>query len=151
MSTLNSNKLRQILTELLRKNQDAQQGYQKAAEDVKVPTLVTYFEECSQQRQTFVRELQSEMKDLGIEVPNVSTTWQGDIHQLWMDLRSVLASDKEDAVLQETIRGDNSALEEYSSLLGTEQLPESTRRLLEAQKQKIEMDLYKNRQMEAME
>ena len=151
MIASDSNTLQKTLTDLVRKNRDAQQGYHKAAEDVEVPNLVSYFKTCSQQRKEFVHELESEMKVLGLEVPNISTSWQGDIHQLWMDLRSVLASDSEDAVLQETIRGDNSALEEYASILDKEDLPESTGRLLRKQKAKIEMDLYKNRQMEAME
>ena len=55
-----------------------------------------------------------------------------------------------EAMLQEAIRGEKAAVEEYNEVLSDTTLPQSTSAILMQQKNQIEMDLSKEKIMESI-
>jgi uncharacterized protein (TIGR02284 family) len=128
------------LNELLEKNYDSEKGFKNAAEDVKNSRLKSYFEQKAQQRYDFGHELKSEIRNLG-EDPDKGTSFKGDAHRAWMDLKTAFSSDNEEAVLEEAIRGEKVAVEDYNKIINNAELPPSTANLLIKQRNAIERTL----------
>ena len=65
-----------------------------------------------------------------------------------MDIKAFLSSDNDEAMLEEAIRGEKAAIEEYKDVLSETTLPPSTSTLLTQQMNQIELDLSKEKIME---
>jgi uncharacterized protein (TIGR02284 family) len=126
-----------MLNELLEKNYDSEKGFKKAAEDVKNPRLKEFFEAKSKERYDFGHELKTEIKNLG-ESPDKGTSVTGDAHRAWMDLRSALSSDNEETILEEAVRGEKTAVEDYNKIIEENGFAPSTSNLLIKQRNAIE-------------
>lgn len=125
------------LNELLEKNYDSEKGFKKAAEDVKNTRLKDFFEQKAMQRYDFGHELKAEIKNLG-ESPDKGTSLAGDTHRAWMDLKAAFSSDNEEAILEEAVRGEKAAVEDYNKVINSADLPPSTANLLIKQRNAIE-------------
>lgn len=136
------------LNDLLEKNYDAEKGYQFSAENVKNPSLRSFFSERAKERYNFGHELKSEITDLG-EKPDKGSSLKGDIHRSWMNLKATFSSDKEEAILEEAIRGEEAAVEEYTEVLEDENIPPSTANLLMKQRNAITSALNKLKTLES--
>ncbi len=137
------------LNELLEKNYDAEAGYKNAAEKVNDSTLKSYLLSRAKDRYDFGHELKAELKSFGQE-PDKGTSLAGDAHRLWMDLKTALTSDKDEAVLEETIRGERAALEEYNEILEDSSLPSSTATLISTQRNSIKTALNEAKALEVI-
>ncbi|PHR90931.1 MAG: hypothetical protein COA80_15235 [Leeuwenhoekiella sp.] len=135
------------LNELLEKNYDAEAGYKKAAERVKNAALKSYLLSRAQDRYDFGHELKAELKGFGQE-PDKGTSLAGDAHRLWMDLKTALSSDKDEAVLEEAIRGEKAALEEYNEIIEDTDLPTSTATILATQRNSVKTALNEAKALE---
>ncbi|SDR73540.1 conserved hypothetical protein [Gillisia sp. Hel1_33_143] len=135
------------LNSLLEKNYDSEKGYQMAAENVKNPQLKEFFNQRAKERYDFGHELKSEIKSFGQE-PDKGTSLKGDIHRGWMDIKTSLSSDNEEAVLEEAIRGEKAAVEEYNEVLKSEEIPSSTGNVLMKQRNSITDALNKVKSLE---
>ncbi|CDF78752.1 conserved hypothetical protein (DUF2383) [Formosa agariphila KMM 3901] len=130
------------LNALLEKTYDAEKGFSKAAEHVKETPYKNYFKRKSQERLTFGHELKQELAAYGQEIDK-GGSFTGQAHRTWMDIKSLFTSDNEDAMLEEAIRGEKAALEEYQDIINETELPLSTKNILESQKHTIESGLEK--------
>lgn len=135
MST-NSNAVSALNT-LITRNYDAEKGYQQAAEQADNAELKNLFNHFAEQRYQFGHEIKDEIKKLGGDI-NKGTSLKGDLHRAWIDLRSTFASNDDVAVLDECIRGENVAADDYKEAINTEGLPISARETLQRQHSKIE-------------
>jgi len=135
------------LNELLEKNYDAEKGYKLAAEKVKRQDLQSFFSKRAQERYDFGHELKSEIRNFG-ETPDKGSSVAGDMHRSWMNLKASLSSDKDESVLEEAIRGEKSAVEEYESIIKDEELPASTKNILMKQKNSIVSSLNEVKTLE---
>ncbi|MBA80289.1 MULTISPECIES: PA2169 family four-helix-bundle protein [unclassified Leeuwenhoekiella] len=142
-----SEKMGKKLNELLEKNYDAEAGYKKAAEKVNNASLKSYLLSRAQDRYDFGHELKAELKSFGQE-PDKGTSLAGDAHRLWMDLKTAVSSDKDEAVLEEAIRGEKSALEEYNEILDDSSLPTSTETILATQRNSVKTALNEAKALE---
>lgn len=106
------------LNQLLTRNYDAEAGYRDAAENVENPKLRAFFENAAQQRYDFGHKIKEEIRNLG-EKPNKGTSMTADIHRKWIDLRSNVAKRTEVAVLDECIRGEETAIKDYQEALSS--------------------------------
>jgi uncharacterized protein (TIGR02284 family) len=104
ISTINS------LIETLK---DGQKGFQQAAEGVKDPNLKSLFSGYSQQRARFATELQRRARDLGESEPEKTSSAAGAMHRAWINIKSVVTSGDDAAILAECERGEDSAVSEY--------------------------------------
>ena len=131
-----SSKVANKLNELLEKNYDAEKGYKLAAEKVKRENLKKFFADRAQERYDFGHELKSEIRNFG-ESPDKGSSMAADAHRSWMNLKASLSGDKDEAVLEEAIRGEKAAVEEYEEVLKESDIPASTGNILMKQKNAI--------------
>jgi uncharacterized protein (TIGR02284 family) len=108
VSTINS------LIETLK---DGQEGFKQAAEAVKDSELKSLFREYSQQRARFAGELQGQAQQLGESKPEDSSSAAGAMHRAWINLKSVVTSGDDHAILAECERGEDSAVKEYQKAM----------------------------------
>ncbi|MFD1163663.1 MULTISPECIES: ferritin-like domain-containing protein [Hwangdonia] len=135
------------LNDLLEKTYDAEKGFKKAADKVDNAALKSYFKQKAQERYGFGHELKSEIKTFGQDVDKGGSL-KGSAHRTWMDVKALFSSDNEESMLEEAIRGEKSAIEEYSDVINETSLPMSTKSILESQKNKIENGLSKIKTLE---
>ncbi len=131
-----SEEVSSMLNELLEKNYDAEKGYKLAADKVKNKNLQAFFAERAQERYDFGHELKSEIRNFG-ENPDKGSSLAGDAHRSWMNLKASLSNDKDEVVLEEAIRGEKAAVEEYEKVLRNSEIPASTGNILMKQKNAI--------------
>ena len=135
------------LNDLVEKNLDAVDGFQNASENVRDPNLKNYLVEHARQRSQFNTELRQEITSLG-GTPKEKKEGIANLHQTWMNLKTALSSDKEEAVLEECIRGDKNALEEYKDVLEERDVPDNIKTTVRRQMGQIETSL---RELERLE
>ncbi len=135
------------LNDLLEKNYDTEKNYKFAAENTKNPELRAFFNERAQERYDFGHELKSEIRNYG-ESPDKGSSFSGDLQRTWMNLKTNLSSNKEEALLEESARGEKAAVEEYNEVLKDKNLPPTTESILRNQRDAITAALNKVRSME---
>jgi len=131
-----SEEVAEKLNELLEKNYDAEKGYKFAAEHIKSETLKAFFSERAKERYDFGHELKAEIRNFG-ENPDKGSSLAADAHRTWMNLKTTLSGNKEEAVLEEAVRGEKIAVEEYEKILKDTSIPPSTQNVLLKQKNAI--------------
>lgn len=136
-----------MLNELLEKNYDTEKVYKTAAGDVKNERLKSFFKEKAMQRYDFGHELKTEIKSFG-ESPDKGSSVTGDTHRAWMNLKTAFSSDNEEAVLEETIRAEKAAVEDYNKMIKADGFPPTTANLLIKQRNAIERSLTEVKELE---
>jgi uncharacterized protein (TIGR02284 family) len=99
---------------------DGQEGFKQAADAVKDPQLKSLFHEYSRQRSRFAGELQTQARSLGETEPEKTSSAAGAIHRAWIDIKSVVTSGDDHAILAECERGEDSAINEYKKAMEEE-------------------------------
>ena len=145
-----SEKISNKLNELLTKNYDAEAGYKKAADDVENQGLKSFFTARAKERYDFGHQLKNEITSYG-ESPDKGTSLKGDVHRSWMDLKSAFSSDNEEAILEEAIRGEKAALEEYNEILSEPNLPPTTESILQVQRDNVKSALDNVKRLETVD
>ncbi|MGY8914582.1 MAG: ferritin-like domain-containing protein [Flavobacteriales bacterium] len=135
------------IREILKKNRDAEKGFSKAAENAEDAALKAYFRKKSSERQEFNAKLLSEIQTAYTEF-DATGSFTGTIHRTWMDVKSLFSADDDESMLEESIRGDKAAVDEYDDVLNYKNLPAGLRFLLNEQREKILMDIAKNKRLE---
>ncbi len=108
------------LNDLIESLKDGEKGFQTASAEVKDPSLKSTFEQLSQQRARFARELQTEVAAFGDE-PEVTGSAAAVAHRGWMNIKSALGGG-EKSILNEAERGEDSAVKSYEKAMSA-QLP----------------------------
>lgn len=103
-----------ILNDLIETSKDGEEGFRSSAENVDDAQLKAFFLRRSQEVGASVRELQELVRSLGGE-PATSTSIGGALHRRWIDIKTALTSNDTVAVLNETERGEDVALNAYRS------------------------------------
>lgn len=137
------------LNTLLEKTYDAEKGYKKAAENTENSVLKSFFNKKTEQRYDFGHQLKTEITSLGQNVDK-GGSFTGTAHRAWMGVKSLFASDDEEAILEEVIRGEKAAIDDYKEVLSETNLPPSTATLLTQQMNQIQLDLSKEKIMESI-
>lgn len=146
MST-QTEKIGNSLNDILEKTYDAEKGYKKAAEHTDNPNLKSYFEKKSQERYNFGHEIKSEIKSMGEDIDKGGSA-SGSLHRAWIDTKAFFSSNDDEAMLEESIRGEKASLEEYNDVLSDTAMPSSTATLLTNQKRTIENGLQTIKKLE---
>ena len=139
MSTYNE-EVGKKLNDLLERTYDAEKGFKKAAENVEHQGLKNYFNNKAQQRYEFGHELKNEIKSFGQNVEKGGSL-KGSAHRAWMDVKSMFSADNEEKMLEESLRGERAALDEYNDIMEDVSIPASTKNVLSNQKNKIQAGL----------
>ncbi|UWX54437.1 PA2169 family four-helix-bundle protein [Maribacter litopenaei] len=128
------------LNDILEKTYDAEKGFKKAADNTDNVALKTYFENKAKQRYDFGHELKDEIASFGQKVEK-GDSFTSKAHRAWMDVKALFSSDDAESMLEEAIRGEKAAVEEYNEVLQETSLPSSTSAVLKSQKHAIENGL----------
>ena len=105
------------INNLIETLKDGEKGFKEASDAVKDPELKTLFREYSQQRSRFALQLQSQAKSLGESDPEKTSSAAGAMHRAWINLKSVVTSGDDHAILAECERGEDSAVKQYEEAL----------------------------------
>ncbi|WP_020569119.1 ferritin-like domain-containing protein [Neolewinella persica] len=111
-----SNNQISTLNNLITTLYDGENGYKEAAEEVDSTTLAARFRQLAQQRYDFGHEIKPLIKQFGGEVNKGGST-AANLHRVWMDLKSAVSGNDEEAILNECIRGEESAVKAYAEAL----------------------------------
>ena len=121
-----------VLNNLIETCKDGQNGFQTAAEGVKRSDLKSLFYQYSQQRAQFAGELQDEVRRLGGD-PAKAGSVAATLHRGWINIKSAVTGEDENAVLAECERGEDSAVANYQDALNDQNLPTDVRAVVERQ------------------
>jgi len=130
------------LQSLLKKNYDAEKGFKKAVEDAKSKHLKEYLKHQAVKRNRFATEIDNELRSLN-EKPKESGSAAGTLHRTWMDIKSAVSGNNDQAVLEECIRGDKASVEEYEETLQKNNFPPKISSVLNNQLSDIKSTLSK--------
>ncbi len=135
------------LQDLLEKNYDAEKGFTKAMQDAKNQNLKRFLQQQAAQRGRFVNELSQEIRNLN-EQPKDSGSFTGDLHRAWIDIKSSVAGNTDEAVLEECIRGEKASWSEYDEKLKKNIFPSNISGVLHNQASEIHNTLNRVKTLE---
>ena len=121
-----------VLNNLIETCKDGQNGFQTAAEGIKRSDIKSLFYQYSQQRAQFAGELQNEVRRLGGD-PEQTGSVAATLHRGWINIKSAVTGEDENAVLAECERGEDSAVSNYKDALQDANLPSDVRMVVERQ------------------
>jgi uncharacterized protein (TIGR02284 family) len=134
---------------LLKKNIEAEQGFIDAAEKMENPAIKSFFNNKSKERGLFAFQIKSQIIQMNEEFKDEDGL-KAKAHRTWMEVKSLLTTDKEEAVLEEVIRGEKYLVSEYEEVLKDVTMPLSIRNMLTVQLNKIKSGLEIVEKMEAV-
>ena len=107
------------LHKLVELNKDSDRGYKEASENIEDPELKTILYRLSQQRAEFRGELEDILHKDYKDDANPSDSFLSKLHRSWMDFKTSISSNDNEAVLNECVRGEKHAIETYEEALST--------------------------------
>lgn len=119
------------LNNLIETCKDGQNGFKEAAEAVEKSDLKSFLYDCSQQRSEFAGKLQNLVREMGGD-PEKEGSVIASLHRGWINLKSAIAGNDEQAVLNECERGEDSAVKNYNEALNQD-LPQNVRDVVHEQ------------------
>ncbi|WP_345114748.1 PA2169 family four-helix-bundle protein [Hymenobacter algoricola] len=148
MAAITDNTAR-AFNDLVEINKTAVKGYQEAAEGVSNPQLKSELSHFSQQRAQFASELEQQAQQMGVNT-RAEGTIEGavmdaaaTVHRGWINIKSAITGQDDNAILGECETGDAAALQTYETALKAEGLPAEAQALV--QKQHAEILAAKNK------
>lgn len=128
------------LQELLEKNHDAEKGFLTAEKASQNQHLKKFLKKQAGQKNQFVEELTEVVKSLNAH-PREKGSAAGMVHRTWMDIKTALTNNKDEAVLKECIRGEKESEREYVEKLQNDNLPTGISDLLRRQLAEIRITI----------
>lgn len=134
--------IKKDLKHVIVRNIDAKKGYEKAADKVRNPSLENAFRQQATQRFEFASELENNANVFGSrDLRNLDlddSSFKGDMHRTWMDVKTAFSSDKDEAIVEECIRGEKAALEDYNELLRDNAIASPAREAITRQRDTVQ-------------
>ena len=104
------------LQSLLEKNYDAEEGFKKVLLETDHSGLKNFLADRALSRSHFATELTDKIIALN-EEPIKSGSFTGTLHRSWIAIKTTISGDKDEAILEECIRGEKAIVEEYEKSL----------------------------------
>ena len=120
------------LHKLIALNKDSDRGYKEASENINDPELKTILYRLSQQRAEFRGDIEEILRKDYRDDASPSDSLLSKLHRGWMDFKSSISSNDNEAVLKECVRGEEHAIESYGEALSSH-LPEYIEETLRSQ------------------
>ncbi|MGI8883049.1 MAG: PA2169 family four-helix-bundle protein [Pyrinomonadaceae bacterium] len=124
------------LNNLIETCKDGQDGFQKAAEGVQNSNLKSSFYEFGQQRARYVGELQTLVRELGGD-PETTGSTSATLHRGWINIKSLVTGQDDEAILNEAERGEDIAKDQYKKALEMS-LPANVTTVIQKQYQEVQ-------------
>jgi len=126
---------RAVLNHLIETCKDAERGFRHVAEHATNPAVKSLFLDIASERARFAADLLPHAQRLGGAREAEGTT-AGTLHRTWIDLRSALSNDDQDAIVHEAERGEHFSLGVYKEALNG-MLPPTARDVVELQYEQL--------------
>jgi len=136
------------IKQLIQKTEDSVKGFEKAAENAKKKGVKVYFEKRAVQRTLFAKTLHNAAPALDTGDSDIDGSAKGAMHRAWMDVKAFFSGDDDEAMLEESVRGDKSAIEEYNEILGESMVPKRIKEIMREQRDEIQNDLETSKILE---
>ncbi|MGI9107893.1 MAG: PA2169 family four-helix-bundle protein [Pyrinomonadaceae bacterium] len=124
------------LNNLIETCKDGQNGFQTAAEGTTRSDLKSLFGEYAMQRSQFAGELQAEVRRLGGD-PEQTGSVAATLHRGWINIKSAVTGEDDNAIIAECERGEDSAVSNYKDALNDQNLPADVRSIVERQSAQV--------------
>jgi len=145
---MKESKIIEGLNSLLKKNYDAERGYMNVAEKATSPTLIAFFKNKASNRNMYGHQIKDILREMEADIDK-GTTIKGDIHNAWINFKTMLSFDEEKTILNEVERGEEACVKEYDEFLDNDELPFSIKRIISYQRHNIAGALNKVEKLEA--
>lgn len=129
------------MKQIIEKNEDSVKGFEKAAENAKERGIQNYFKQRAEKRRLFIKTLHNATPALQTGSMEIEGSVKGTMHRAWMDAKTFFSGDTDEAMLEESVRGDKSAISEYNELLTDSMVPYRIREIIREQRDEIQNDL----------
>ncbi len=117
---------------------DGSKGYEAASSNIEQDEFKTLFLRLSQQRKGFVEDIKNEALRMGIEL-DASGTVKGFFHRTWLATKSTFSSDTNQKVFEESMYGENAAVDLYNKVLADYEIPAFLKETLMEQQRLIKV------------
>ncbi|RKN78689.1 ferritin-like domain-containing protein [Ulvibacterium marinum] len=134
-------KIENRIKDILEKNEDAIKGFDKGAENAKELGTKAYFARRAENRKMFLKQLRNSVTELNVGNNEIEGSTAGAVHRTWMDVKAFFASDNDESMLEEAVRGDKSAIKEYNEVLTETMIPYRVKEIIREQRDSIQNDL----------
>jgi len=111
-----SDKITDVLNDLVETSINGEKGFRAAAEDTKNPDLKALFQRRAEDCSAGATELQACVTRLGGK-PENSGSAAGAIHRGWTNLKAAVTGRSDEAILEECERGEDVAKQQYADAL----------------------------------
>jgi uncharacterized protein (TIGR02284 family) len=125
-----------LLNSLIQTTMDNVEGYREASEGAEDPLLQAAFVDRAAERLNVVTDLREQVQFLG-GTPEESGSVAGNAHRTLLNLKSLLASRDDQAVLDEVQRGESYLMKKFSNALENEEVSLDTADVLEEAHQRV--------------
>ncbi len=147
---MTTDKFKSELKDVIERNLDASKGFAKAAQLVKNENIASSFEKQATLHKNFALELES---SANVYEDNVrqhieSGTFEGNLHRTWMDIKTFFSNDKDELIVEECIRGQKEALNEYDEVISHDYVPEPVNSILRNQRDQVLENIYNLEKLE---
>ena len=145
--TLKNAEVIAVLNDLIDTCEDGIHGFRTAADAVKQPAAKALFASRLPKIELGERELKAEVRRMGGD-PDKSGTVAGSLHRGWINLKSAITGQNEEAIVMECERGEEHAAHVYEDALKKD-LPAETRTIIERQYRGVVENLERVRALSA--
>lgn len=125
---------------------DGENGFKECAQAIDNTALATRFSNLAKQRYDFGHEVKAMIKQLGGEVDKGGSTLAS-VHRAWIDLKSAILSSDEEVILNECVRGEESAQKTYQEVIDNSELSMDDKGVLRRQLDYITASLNEMRRL----
>lgn len=137
---MNIDKIKNSLQDLIIRLQDAEKGYKEIVKATSNMPLRNWLNKYADERHQMHRSLEAHVKDLGGD-PEVKTSFLGDLHRMFIDLKINNIEDDFDPIVTEIERGATTLIDDYEKVLKEVELPANIITSLTSQKALVEFEL----------
>jgi uncharacterized protein (TIGR02284 family) len=119
------------LNDLIETSKDGEEGFCTCADNVKNPTLKTFFLQKAERCREGAVQLQQIVREMGGD-PERTSSMTGALHRFWVRIRGSISGMDDHAILAECERGEDAAKSAYEKAL-QQDLPGDVRMMVERQ------------------
>jgi len=141
--------IQDALNTLIRRNYDAEKGFDQIADKVENSILKESFQQTVQNRYRFGHDIKAIMADLDLEIRK-GTSMQGDLHRAWIALKDAVTSQDDELIIEEAIRGEKFAYDDYAAIVLRKDLEEGHRQILRNHLESIKLSIRNLERMKTL-
>lgn len=137
----------QALQDLLQKTYDAEAGYKQVMTKAESEPLKDWLQIKARQRGEFANELDAQIRNFNAQPAEKGSTL-GDAHRTWINVKTALSSNTDEALLEECVRGEEATVDEYAEQMKNTNFDPQTQKIITDQRDKVMSDLRTVRSLE---